>query len=246
MTDTDRYETDDGEGEDRETGDSEVDAAPTEGEDSTDETGEDSHDATGDEDTRDETSEGAESDDESSEDISDESSEGASSETGGDTRDESSEDAREETGDEESADWEAAEAGEVEAGDENGARDLSSAVAVTGATSEEEAALRRARAVGRLLDEAVRVPGTDFRVGIDPILGILPGAGDAVAAGLSLYPIVEAYRLDAPGGTLAKMVALVAVDAVVGSIPIVGPLFDAVWKANVWNVRALERHLRAD
>lgn len=232
MTDSDRNETDDGEAGDRETRDEEVDADPTEEAYESDETDEDSYDeASGD--TSGETSGDAGSDDR----ISDDTHGGTSDDTYAGTGD----DAREETGDEGSADWEAG-----DAGDESGTRDLSSAAAVTGATSEEEAALRRARAVGRLLDEAVRVPGTDFRVGIDPILGILPGAGDAVAAGLSLYPIVEAYRMDAPGGVLAKMVALVAVDAVVGSIPVVGPLFDAVWKANVWNVRALERHLQAD
>lgn len=111
-------------------------------------------------------------------------------------------------------------------------------------TAREEAALRRIRSVSRLLDEAVRVPGTDFRVGLDPVLGVVPGAGDAVAAALSLYPLVEAYRFDAPKGTLARMLALVAVDAVVGSIPVVGPVFDAFWKANEWNLRVLQRHVR--
>jgi len=114
------------------------------------------------------------------------------------------------------------------------------------ATPREEAALGRARKASRLLDEAVRVPGTDFRVGIDPILGILPGAGDAVAAAISLYPVVEAYRLDAPRETMALLLALVAIDAVVGSVPVLGPVFDAVWKANEWNVDTLEDHVHGD
>lgn len=108
-------------------------------------------------------------------------------------------------------------------------------------TGDEEAALRRVRFLANLLDEAVEVPGTDYRVGLDPILGILPGAGDTVAAALSLYPVVEAVRLGASKGTVAKMLALVAVDFTVGSVPVLGTVFDAVWKANEWNVRALER-----
>lgn len=112
-----------------------------------------------------------------------------------------------------------------------------------GSSPGEEAALRRARAVSNLLDDSIRVPGTDFRFGLDPVLGVLSGYGDAVSAAISLYPVFEAYRLDAPRRTLAKMVALVAIDFAAGSIPIVGTLFDAVWKANEWNVRSLERHL---
>lgn len=110
-------------------------------------------------------------------------------------------------------------------------------------TSREAAALNRARRVSRLLDDALRVPGTDFRIGLDPILGVVPGAGDTVAAAISLYPIVEAYRFDAPRRTLAKMLLLISIDAVVGSVPVIGPVFDAFWKANEWNVRSFERHL---
>jgi hypothetical protein len=110
-------------------------------------------------------------------------------------------------------------------------------------TAREQAALRRVETVSRLLDDAVRVPGTRFRVGIDPVVGILPGAGDAVIAAISLYPLVEAYRLGVSWGTLVKMLTLVAVDAVVGSIPLIGSVFDAVWKANRWNVALLKREI---
>lgn len=106
-----------------------------------------------------------------------------------------------------------------------------------------EAAVRRTRGLADLLDEAVRIPGTDIRIGLDPILGLLPVAGDLAMAVLSLYPVLEAYRLDAPRRTLAWMLALVGIDAAIGSIPVVGDLFDAFWKANEWNARALERHV---
>lgn len=119
----------------------------------------------------------------------------------------------------------------------------SSARVMAAASPSEEATLKRVRAVSKLLDEAFRIPGTDYRIGIDPILGILPVAGDAIPTLLSFYPIVEAYRVGAPKRMLAKMTALVAIDATVGSIPVVGTIFDAVWKANMWNLRMLERHI---
>jgi hypothetical protein len=100
----------------------------------------------------------------------------------------------------------------------------------------DEAAVRRMRAVGHLLDDAVRVPGTNVRVGLDPLLGILPVAGDTVAAALSLYIVVESARLGVSTATMLRMLGNVAVDLVVGSVPILGDLFDAAWRANRRNV----------
>lgn len=102
--------------------------------------------------------------------------------------------------------------------------------------SVDRAAVRRMQAVARLLDESVRLPGTRFRVGLDPIVGLLPGAGDALTGALSLYVVVEAARLGVTYTTLVRMLANVGVDVVGGSIPVLGDLFDAVWKANVRNV----------
>lgn len=109
--------------------------------------------------------------------------------------------------------------------------------------SADEAALRRIRTVARLLDEAVRLPGTDYRVGLDPILGALPGVGDVVGVGLSLYIVAEAAYLGVPYTTIVRMLANVAVDAGVGAVPVGGVLFDAAWKANKMNVRLVERAL---
>lgn len=117
-------------------------------------------------------------------------------------------------------------------------------VEIEGTTPREEAALGRVRLLSRVLDDAIKVPGTNFRFGLDPVLGILPVGGDAVAAVISLYPVVEAYRFGASTSTITKMLALIAVDAVVGSIPVIGPVFDAVWKANKWNLRTLERQIQ--
>lgn len=108
------------------------------------------------------------------------------------------------------------------------------------------AGLARARKVGTVLDDAVTIPGTSVRIGLDPILGILPGGGDAVAAVGSLYIVLEAARAGVSRANLKKMLALVAVDLVAGSVPLIGVLFDAVWKANKWNVATFEEHVHDD
>ncbi|MDF9744311.1 DUF4112 domain-containing protein [Natrinema salsiterrestre] len=105
----------------------------------------------------------------------------------------------------------------------------------------DEAAIDRMRVVAHALDEGVRVPGTDFKVGLDPIVGILPGAGDTAAAVVSLYLVVESARQGVSQSTLLRMLANIGVDAVIGSVPVLGVIFDAFWKANKWNLQlALE------
>jgi hypothetical protein len=99
----------------------------------------------------------------------------------------------------------------------------------------EPAALGRVRTVAYLLDESVRVPGTNFRIGLDPIVGLLPVAGDLAMAFCSLYIVVEAVRLGVPKQTVVRLLANIAVDALLGSVPVVGDLFDAYWKANLKN-----------
>lgn len=110
----------------------------------------------------------------------------------------------------------------------------------------DEAALDRLRTVAYLLDEAVAIPGTDIRVGLDPILGAIPGVGDALSAGLSLYVVLEAANLGVSYTTIVEMLGNVAVDAAVGSVPVVGTVFDALWKANTWNVELIEEDLGVD
>jgi hypothetical protein len=107
-------------------------------------------------------------------------------------------------------------------------------------------ALDRARRVGFLLDEAFEVPVLGYRIGLDPLIGLVPVAGDAVAALLSMYVVFEGARAGASFPLLFLMTLLVVVDFLVGSLPLVGDLFDAVWKANAWNARLLERHVAVD
>lgn len=112
------------------------------------------------------------------------------------------------------------------------------------ASLEHQATLRRTRTVARILDESARVPGTNFRIGIDPVLGILPVSGDIVAALSSFYIVFEAARIGVPPRTLGLMGLNIAVDVVGGSIPVLGTLFDAVWKANIRNVALLEEQIQ--
>lgn len=102
---------------------------------------------------------------------------------------------------------------------------------------------RRIARLSRLLDSQFRVPGTRVRFGVDAILGVLPGVGDAAGLVASGAVLVQAIDLGARGATLARMVLNVALDAIVGSIPVVGTVFDVVYKANNRNVRLLERHV---
>ena len=95
------------------------------------------------------------------------------------------------------------------------------------------------RRLAWLLDEAIAIPGTNQRVGLDPLLGLIPGVGDVLGALLSTYIIVEAARSGATPWTVARMLANVAIDTVIGVVPIAGDLFDAVWKANLRNVDLL-------
>ncbi|HEU5303213.1 MAG TPA: DUF4112 domain-containing protein [Gemmatimonadales bacterium] len=103
--------------------------------------------------------------------------------------------------------------------------------------------IERLRAVSRLLDSAFVIPGTGFRFGLDALIGLVPGVGDAIGALFSGYIILQASRLGAPRSVLTRMIANVGIDTVVGLIPLLGDLFDAGWKANNRNLALLEQHV---
>jgi hypothetical protein len=98
--------------------------------------------------------------------------------------------------------------------------------------------------MSRLLDNAFTIPGTNYRFGLDAIIGLVPGLGDAVGALFSGYLVLQASRLGAPRAVVTRMVANVALDTVVGWVPVLGDLFDVAWKSNVRNMALLEEHLR--
>jgi hypothetical protein len=103
--------------------------------------------------------------------------------------------------------------------------------------------LRRVRWLSNLLDERYRIPGTRYRIGLDGLLGFLPGIGDTIGTLLSLYILVEAVRLGIPRTTLLRMVANIGLDTVVGAVPLVGDVFDIVWKANKKNAALLSAYI---
>lgn len=112
---------------------------------------------------------------------------------------------------------------------------------------QQRAAVERQKAqVERLaqwLDSKFRIPGTNVRFGADAVAGIIPGVGDTAALIASAIVIAQAVRVGARGWTLARMVALAAVDGIVGTVPIAGTVFDVVFKANNRNVALMRQHV---
>jgi hypothetical protein len=100
-------------------------------------------------------------------------------------------------------------------------------------------ALRR---VAQLLDSAFLIPGTSYRVGLDPILGLFPGLGDLVSPLFTIGILWQARELAIPRVVLLRMIFNVAIDSLLGAVPLVGDLFDFAWKANNMNLALLERH----
>lgn len=106
------------------------------------------------------------------------------------------------------------------------------------------AALDRLERFARLMDTAVRIPGTGIRLGLDSVIGLVPGVGDAVSAAFATWIVAEAARLGVPKRKLARMMVNVLIDAGVGTIPVAGDLFDVAFKANARNFEILREHLR--
>ena len=106
--------------------------------------------------------------------------------------------------------------------------------------------IERLRQLAHLLDDRFRIPGTPYRIGLDGLIGLVPGLGDAVTTLLSLYIVLEARRLGLPLTKLGRMGLNVGVDAVLGAVPVLGDLFDVAWKANRRNVALLLDHLDAE
>ena len=103
--------------------------------------------------------------------------------------------------------------------------------------------LNRIRRIANLLDTAIGIPGTKFRIGLDPILGLIPGGGDLITAGISAYMIYLATRFGLEKEEIGKMVGNVALETVLGFVPVAGDIFDAYFKANIRNLEILENHI---
>jgi Domain of unknown function (DUF4112) len=106
-----------------------------------------------------------------------------------------------------------------------------------------EQRLKRLEAVAKLLDIAFILPGTKVRYGIDGIIGLIPIVGDIIATGLSLWVVHEARALGAPWHVTARMLGNVAIQGIVGTVPVAGDAFDVLFRANMRNARLVRRWL---
>ena len=103
--------------------------------------------------------------------------------------------------------------------------------------------IARIDALSRLFDTAFLVPGTNVRFGLDALIGLVPGIGDLITTALSLYIVNEARALGVPSLLVVRMLANVALDGVVGAVPLFGDVFDVAFRANCRNLALLREHL---
>jgi Domain of unknown function (DUF4112) len=113
---------------------------------------------------------------------------------------------------------------------------------LSGALSREQR-IARIDVLATLMDTAFLIPGTNIRFGLDALIGLVPGFGDAITTIISLYIVNEARALGAPPLLIVRMLANVAVDGLVGAIPLAGDAFDVVFRANRRNIALLREHL---
>ena len=111
------------------------------------------------------------------------------------------------------------------------------------AAADVDLSLARLDALARIMDSAFQIPGTNIRMGVDALLGLLPGIGDAISASISSYLIWEAKQLGVSKLVLARMAGNVAIDTVIGAVPFAGDIFDVAYKANVKNIALLKKHV---
>lgn len=102
---------------------------------------------------------------------------------------------------------------------------------------------RRRHWLSWLLDSSIPLPG-GFRIGLDGIIGLVPGVGDLIGGGLSTWLLYQAYQQNIPKMVIARMLVNILIDAGLGSIPIVGDIFDFYWKSNLRNAELLDEYRR--
>lgn len=112
-------------------------------------------------------------------------------------------------------------------------------------TGERERAQKRLERLAWYLDSSIPIPGLRTRFGLDALIGLFPGIGDTLGAILSSVILSEAARLGAPKTVLLKMAFNIALDTILGAVPVLGDLFDVVWKANQRNMRLLGTYLES-
>ena len=112
------------------------------------------------------------------------------------------------------------------------------------ASAETEAVLKRLQRFAYWMDDCIPIPGTDIRVGLDPLVGLIPVWGDAASAVVACYVPYEAIRAGAPPSLVFKMLFYIVAEAALGAVPIFGDIADALLKTNEINVEMLADYLR--
>jgi hypothetical protein len=109
--------------------------------------------------------------------------------------------------------------------------------------TDDDRTLAAVRAVAKVMDAAIEIPGTRIKLGLDSVIGLIPGVGDLIGSAISGYIVMVASNLGVPRAVIWRMLMNLGVDAVVGIVPFAGDLLDVAWKANVKNVALLEQAL---
>jgi len=104
-------------------------------------------------------------------------------------------------------------------------------------TDKQRARLDQMNNLAWLLDNSIRIPIINYRIGLDAIIGLIPGLGDVAGLLISSVIVIQAIRLGAPGRTLLQMVLNIAIEALIGLVPMLGDIFDATFKSNIRNMR---------
>lgn len=102
---------------------------------------------------------------------------------------------------------------------------------------------RRIEAMEQLLERSFRIPGINYPVGLDAVVGLIPVVGDVMTAALGAYAVWEARNLGLPKWKLARMAGNIAVDTALGAVPLVGDVFDLAFRSNTRNLRIVRAHL---
>ena len=109
-------------------------------------------------------------------------------------------------------------------------------------TPDYETTVESIEALASLMDSQFQLPGTKINLGLDTIIGLIPGIGDTVGLGVAGYIVMRGAQMGVPKHKLAGMGANIFVDWLIGTIPIIGDLFDVGWKANNRNARIIREH----
>jgi len=106
-----------------------------------------------------------------------------------------------------------------------------------------EQSVARLEALAKLMDGVLSIPGTNIRLGVDALVGLVPVAGDMISGLISTYLIWEARQLGAPRWLIARMVGNTLLDTTIGAVPVLGDAFDIMFRSNMKNMALLRRHI---